>query len=118
MSKLCALKRTSLNALNPMYLKFTSQPGVLRALRVGESLEEAQGLNFNCPHCEKGITLLFDLDSVPPKASPAGRYNPFGDGAEAMPKLSNLTIVGRVRAPYCTWTGWVTKGELFWKPLP
>ncbi len=110
-------ERVRLTSLSPMYLKFTPQPGVLRALRLNEKLEEAQGLNFNCPVCEQkhGVTLLFNVDSVPKIAKPHGRYTPAKDDG-AWHSLNELTIVERVRSPYCEWAGWITKGEVFWKP--
>ena len=111
-----AMGRAPLLSLKPMYLVFTDRPGVLRALRSNEKLEDAQGMHFTCPQCKEahGMTFLFDMQSVPKKAKPDGRYEPSGD-LFGRHTLQKLTIKGKMKSPYCSWTGFVTDGEVFWK---
>ncbi len=98
-----------------MFVEFTPRPGVLRCLQPKDELKRAQGLHFNCPTCmhdkEKahGVTLLFDLGSVPKDAAPEGRYE-----ADLPCKISELSL-GDVKSPYCEWKGWVFRGEVFWR---
>lgn len=114
-----------LASLKGAYLTFTARPGALRWLRDGEDKNKAQGLRFNCPNHlndkEKshGVCILFALETVPVKAAPAGRYNPefvLIESGREFPPLSLLTIKEKIRCPYCDWQGFVTKGEVFWKP--
>jgi len=116
MSKQCALTRVPLHNLRGFFLLFTERAGVLRALRPYEKDELAQGVHFNCPKCTHdsakahGVTLLFDLQSVPPNANPPGRHNP-----QKFPcKLYELHL-GEVKSLECDWHGWVVGGEVVWK---
>lgn len=105
----------SLHSLRAMFVEFTPRPGVLRQLQPTDDVDRAQGLHFNCPECMKekdkghGVTLLFDMPSVPKEAAPPGRYRP-----EFFPcKLDKLTL-GEVKSPYCGWSGSVIDGEVLW----
>lgn len=117
MSDKCKTTHRPLTSLRGFLLTLTARPGVLRALRYKEEVTKAQGLNFNCPACTHdkdkahGVTLLFDLENVPPLAKPDGRYKP----AKFPCKLDEVTL-GEVKSPYCKWTGWVTNGEVYWRP--
>jgi hypothetical protein len=117
MSKLCSLSRTSLAQLRGMYLVH-HQRGVFRKQREDDPQSSVQGLHFNCPTCKEhhGITILFH--GVPECVAPTGArygFNRTEDAEMPLPKMHDLTIIQKIKSPYCMWQGYVTKGEVFWK---
>jgi len=113
--------KIALGDLDPSFLEFGNQPGVLRChsgIRVpGNDPRPRQGLHFVCPVCTNsdshGIILLFDDPSVPPKAQPRGRWTYNGR------PLSQLTLTEKVYSreteKKCNWEGFIIDGQVTWK---
>lgn len=107
------MKTLPLSDLGASLVEFTKQPGKLRCLLPGEPVKRAQGLYFLCPKCydpKHGITILFDLESVPKNAKPHGRWR-------ATPgPISNLTIEEKIQSPTnCGWSGIISQGRAKWR---
>jgi len=133
MAKKDRLKNKPLLNLNPHWVEFTGQKGVLRVLKPGEVLARARGLIFSCPRCCKSketahfCIFLFKHPDTPDEVKPLGRFLPsMKEDDRGIPQLESFhrlslwsdsnptTVPLHPDGIGCGWEGWVKDGIVYW----
>lgn len=106
------MKRFPLVELDARLVRHESRNGHERAVSV-DTLGEAQGVRFLCPHHFRlnggevgthSVLVWFAGRGVPDSARPLPRWDMHGSG------LADLSISPSIDLGPCDWHGWVTNG--------
>ena len=105
------MKMQNLTALKAAFLEFTPTKGALRHLKIGEKLERASAVTFQCPGCRANqLIAYFQSDKLPEFIDDVRRY---GRLETVSLQLKHLSLDRKVECG-CGFQGNVVGGQVHW----